>query len=652
MADISTLDSTKVIPKDLEIKSQPDTDKNFTRITITNLKLNKTYAAQFQYVFKDNTISDWSPTYLIITNNELTPDAPTGITVPSTYSGWIPVELATFPTNAKRVDVYIIGGPWGTGKVAGSFLKSGKLLIPADAGTYTVQLITVTPANVTSSSSQTFTITVTGIAGETIQAPTNPNGFTARRELGGIEVQWNGTYSNGAFTGFEAINIYAGNSATATPGTYEQVGTLTANKVVNRIFVPLGTYVAYGSPVYIHAAAVNRDGVVGTIQSNVASVANGAGKATDADINDGAVVISKLASNVLFVDNLKAGTISSNSYIRSGSKTGARIELSGSTSNITTETDPITGVVSTLTYPVKPGLSIYGTNGTAELLRADYSGNLSISGSGTFSGNLYSGANFSVVSGSINAISGNIGNWVLNSGRFASSSVTFPKIELDPSPTGSNPQIVLRSVAGSTESGNVIKLNTTDGFRIGAYNSPNFTVAMDGTMTANSATITGKIVTSGSAAYTGTLTIDGGFIDHTSGLYIEAPNLIYASSIGDSSYGGYLQLSSTGQAWLGHSGTYTAVFGNENSLNFTINRTNPGDGYRSRGYNLLNLDADEFRAPSINSQYTGYRSVVVGFYGQLYNGRAFFYGPRGTSAAIHTDLGSTAAVGDVYFGTT
>jgi hypothetical protein len=636
MSEINTLDSKKIIPKDLEIKAQPDIDKNFFRITISNLKLNKTYAAQVQYVFQDGEVSEWSPTYLIITNNELTPDAPTSITVPSTGQGYIPVELATFPANAKRVDVYVIGGSYGTGKIANTFFKAGKILIPADAGTYQVQLITVTPTNVTSSSSQTFTITVSGIAGESVQNPTNPNGFSTKRILAGIELTWAGTYANGTFTGFEAINVYAGNSATATAGTYEQVGVLTGNNVKNTIVIPLGNYVVYGQPVYIHAAAVNKNGTVGTIQANVANVLLGPGKATDADINDGAVVISKLASDVLTVGNLKAGDINATSYIRAGTAASARVEIASSTVG-----------------SVLPGLTVYNSS-NQQILRAPLTGGLTITGSGTFTGDLYaSNGNFSVVSGSVTALAGNIGNWVINSGRFASSADTFPKVELDPSPTGTNPQIVLRSNAGSTESGNVIKLNTTDGFRVGAYNAPNFTVAMDGTMTANSATITGKIITSGTAAYTGTLTIDGGFIDHTSGLYIEAPNLIYASSLGDSSYGGYLQLSSTGQAWIGHSGTYTTLLGSsENSLNFTINRTAPGDGYRDRGYNLFNIDANEFRAPSLNNQYTGYRTIVTGIFGQLYNGRAFFYGPRGTSAAIHTDLGSNAAVGDVYFGTT
>jgi hypothetical protein len=637
MSDMSTLDSSKVKPKDLEIKAQPDTDKNYFRITITNLKLNKTYAAQFQYVFEDSNVSEWSPTYLVITNNELTPDAPGGITVPSSNSGYIPVELATFPTNAKRVDVYVIGGSYGTGKIAGSFSKAGKILIPADAGTYQVQLITVTPGNVTSSASTTYTITVSGIAGEAVQNPTNPNGFSAKRILAGIELSWAGTYANGTFTGFEAINVYAGSSATATPGTYEQVGVLTGNNVKNTIVVPLGTYVVYGQPVYFHAAAVNRNGSIGTIQSNIASVALGPGRATDADINDGAVVISKLASDVLTVGNLKAGDINATSFIRAGTASSARVELSSA--NISG--GPLAG------------FHIYNSAGTA-VLSAPLTGGLTITGSGTFTGDLYASNNqFSVVGGNLTTLSANIGNWILNSGRFVSTNVTFPKIELDPSPTGSNPQIVLRSVAGSTESGNVIKMNTIDGFRIGAHNSPNFTVAMDGTMTANSATITGKIITSGTAAYTGTLTIDGGFIDHTSGIYIEAPNFMFSSSVGDSSYGGYLAVTQGGQAWLGHSGTYTTALGSpENSLNFTINRTAPGDGYRDRGYNLFNLDANEFRSPSINNQYTGYRTVVVGVYGQLYNGRALFYGPRGTSAAIHTDLGSNAAIGDIYFGTT
>ena len=97
MAD--TLDSTgKYVPKDLQITSQPDSvDKDKFKIVIDNLKIDSNYAFQFQYVFPDGELSDWSPGYSLFTSNEVSPSVPTGTIVPSTSTGSIPVELPTFP---------------------------------------------------------------------------------------------------------------------------------------------------------------------------------------------------------------------------------------------------------------------------------------------------------------------------------------------------------------------------------------------------------------------------------------------------------------------------------------------------------------------------------------------------------------------------
>ena len=235
-------------PKDLIINptsailaANTATDKNNFTVVVPNLKIDSNYTFQFQYVFEDGVKSDWSPGKFINTSTEIVPGAPS-VTVPSTSTGSIPVTLSTFPANARRVDVYVINGIFGTGKVAYSFSSAGTTTIAAPAGTYQVQLITVTPSGINGTPSETFTITISDV-GETIQSPTNPNGFTSKRILAGIEVSWAGTYASSTFTGFEAINIYAGSSATATAGTYEQVGVLTGNNVKNTIVVPLGTYV-------------------------------------------------------------------------------------------------------------------------------------------------------------------------------------------------------------------------------------------------------------------------------------------------------------------------------------------------------------------------------------------------------------------------
>lgn len=467
-------------PADLNVVPQPDTNKNYFNFKAANLKINETYAIKFQWVYSDGQLSDWSPGFILTTSNETAPAVPTDVTVPSTSSGSIPVALNVFPTNAKRVDVIITGGVFGTSRVAHSFTTAGTTTIAAPAGTYQVQLRSISPTGVTSTVGTTFTVVVSDV-GETIQSPTNPNGFTSKRILAGIEVSWAGTYASSTFTGFEAINIYAGNSATATAGTYEQVGVLTGNNVKNTIVIPLGTYVAYGQAVYIHAAAVNKSGSVGAIQANVTNQILGPGKATDADINDGAVVISKLASDVLTVGNLKAGDINATSFIRAGTSSSARVELSSA--NISG--GPLAG------------LHIYNSSGTA-ILSAPLTGGLTINGGGTFTGALSgasgqfdgdlgaSSGNFTVRSGVVTALAGQIGNWIINSGVLKSGSESFPRILLDPT----NSQIVLRASQGASDSGNLIKLDPSVGIKVGTTALAKFSVLMNGDMSATDAIFT------------------------------------------------------------------------------------------------------------------------------------------------------------------
>ena len=699
-------------PSDLNIVPQPDTNKNFFNFKAAGLKIDKNYAIKFQWVYDDGELSDWSPGYFINTSTEIVPSSPTA-SVPSTSTGSIPVTLSTFPANAKRVDVYVINGIFGTGRVAYSFSSAGTATIAAPAGSYQVQLITVTPSNINGTPSETFTITISDV-GETIQAPTSPNGFSSKRILAGIEVSWAGTYSDSTFTGFEAINIYAGSSATATPGTFEQVGVLTGNNLKNTIVVPLGTYVVYGQAVYIHAAAVNKSGAVGTIQANVTNQLLGPGKATDADINDGAVVISKLASDVLTVGNLKAGDINATSFIRAGTASSARVEISSSTVG-----------------SVLPGLTVYASDGVTQLLRAPLTGGLTINGGGTFSGALsaasgsftgsLSGASGDFT-GTVTANSGSIGNWVINSGKLASASGSTPSIELDPL----TPQIVIRGsgsyagynitlsapsgiTAGSTFGVTPAGYLTSTSGQIGGWTVGSSTLTGGGTSLNSNGTIslTGGTFSSGGESITaGNLTLQSGAITNNSSLFMTSngltfdsyygvgafsypawsgssvfyaafssrvtyngeryvcvlshtstPSLIPSTSKSGSSYywveegNSYLFVGNTASVHIGERGTYFTELGSpRNALSFRINTYDVGDGYFGRGYVLTALDTSEFKMTSINGSGIAYRTVLAGPYGQLLTGRAFYYGSSGTSAAINTEVGGS--LGDVYFSTT
>lgn len=171
MADNTLETGNTALPKDLVITSQPDgLDRDKFKVVASNLKIDSSYAFQFQYVFADGVTSEWSPGYILTTNTETVPDAPAA-SVPSTATGSIPVTLSTFPPNAKRVDIYIIGGVFGAGKVADSFFGAGTKNIAVTAGVYQVSLITVNQSGINGDPTNTFTITVSDIVTEDTTAP-------------------------------------------------------------------------------------------------------------------------------------------------------------------------------------------------------------------------------------------------------------------------------------------------------------------------------------------------------------------------------------------------------------------------------------------------------------------------------------------------
>jgi len=360
-----------------DIYSVDPKDKDYTLVTITDLNPGDTYGVQFAWVYPDKratTEDSWSITKEITASTEAQPNPPQFLETDLTSNSekifvqWNGVDNTT-PTGlaykgVDRVEVFVNGGDFNSDLPVTSFKVAGKKSIAATAGDYIVTLKAVTGLGTYSEPSEPQSVTVDSL-GETIEAPTSPNGFSVKRILAGLELSWAGTYSNGTFQGFEAIKVFVGTSATATDGTYTPAGVLTGDQVINKLVIPVdGTYCRYGYPVYIHAAAVNKNGEVGTLQQNVAHEDNGPGKATDADINDGAVVISKLASDVLTVGNLKAGDINSTSYIRAGTSTSARVEIAS---------NQVSGT------SVLAGLHIYNTQGDA-ILSAPLTGGLGITG--------------------------------------------------------------------------------------------------------------------------------------------------------------------------------------------------------------------------------------------------------------------------------
>ena len=458
-------------PADLNITPQPDTDKNFFNFKAVGLKINKTYAIKFQWIYDDLTLSDWSPGFFITTSNETAPAVPSSASVPGSATGSIPVTLSAFPTNAKRVDVVITNGIFGTATVAHSFTTVGTATIAAPAGTYIVQLRSISPTGVTSTVGTTFTITIADV-GETIQAPTNPNGFSIDRILSGIQVNWAGTYANGTFTGFEAIKIYVGNSATATAGSYKDAGVMTGNNVANSITIPVdGVYLRYDLPVYIHAAAINKSGTVGTLQANVANNSLGARSAIGSDladliitngklvddavsaakiataaitttkIADDAITTPKLVANAITADKIVSSAITADKIatnaITAGKILAGTIDVTKLSAGTISTNNLEAGVITSTSYiragsknvgagtgarvemsssliedgvvDIAAGFYIYNSAGTA-ILSAPLTGGLEIVGGGTFSGNLSAaGGTFT---GTLSAASGSFSGTV------------------------------------------------------------------------------------------------------------------------------------------------------------------------------------------------------------------------------------------------
>jgi hypothetical protein len=632
--------------KDLAIVPVTSSDTNYFLRKVTGLKIDKTYSFKFQWVFEDDTKSDWSPGYQIATPTENVPSAPS-VSVPTTNPSNIPVTLSSFPVNAKRVDVYIVGGVYGSGKVADSFLQAGTKTISAAAGTYQVSLITVSPSGINGDPTNTFTIIITDPTAN-IQSPAaskTPSAPTVSSVLGAIQVAWDGKQSDGSSQpyGFNAAKVYVGTTSSFTPSSSNQVDVLNFANGQNTLDIGVGTLVngvamTYGVDYYVKIATTN-----GTdISTAVAATGNPKqiGKAGSGDI------ISILA------DQITTGTLSATSTITVGAAGGKRVELRGTGNPI----------------------EIFGTGGDSVLSYNTGASKLTIKGDGAFTGSLtgasgtfgpvtigstgISSTNFSIANdgsasfnGILTAAGGTIGGWDINGTQLRSTGTN--SITLNPN----TPKIAL--LQSGVEK---ITIDPVEGIKDSAGNfslTPAGILTLKGSITSGS-TITGATITSSKVTSTGsftdingnsvfgTLTIDGGMLATTTGLYIDSAK---GFSVNISNNAGYMQVGLDGRAWIGQGGTYTTALGSPtNSLNFTVNPTNTGDGYRGRGYNMLNLDAAEFRAPSqhVSNSYN-YPTVVVGFYGELMNGRAFWYGSAGTSAAINSAI--TGNLGDIYFST-
>lgn len=148
MADLKDGGASYLPPDLLKDTSTPDTDKNYFKITITDLELNTEYPLQFAWVYEDKTISDYSATYNVVTASETTLNAPS---IPTLYwgNGLLSVEWngkdytdANPLLNYKQVNIWIRGGNFGNTsvKTGDFFTSSGIKNIPLGPGTYYIKL--------------------------------------------------------------------------------------------------------------------------------------------------------------------------------------------------------------------------------------------------------------------------------------------------------------------------------------------------------------------------------------------------------------------------------------------------------------------------------------------------------------------------------
>ena len=228
--------------KDLAIVPVTSSDTNYFLRKVTGLKIDRNYSFKFQWVLEDGTLSDWSPGYQINTPTEGVPSAVTA-TVPATAIGNIPVTLPVFPANTKRVDIYIIGGVYGTGKVADSFFSAGTKNISVVAGVYQVSLIAVTPSGINGDPTNTFTITISNLVTEDTVAP---DAISSGIVTGGVHPQDSSGqlgYLNVALTNSTIPTDFAGYIVKIVGGTNTWTQTFNSTTALSNLYITGGLFV-------------------------------------------------------------------------------------------------------------------------------------------------------------------------------------------------------------------------------------------------------------------------------------------------------------------------------------------------------------------------------------------------------------------------
>ena len=173
---------------DLNITTQPDTNKDYYNVTIKSLKLDSDYAFSFQWVFPDGTVSDWSPNYKLKTAKLPTLVPPRFLSTDLTYFqgilsitwGGLDASGQPYSKAFDRINIYIkdesfVGSPY---RLVGFLKSAGTLRVPVPPNPHSVKLTVVSLEGVESTFSETRLVT---------PKLTPPNPVT------GISTSWSGS---------------------------------------------------------------------------------------------------------------------------------------------------------------------------------------------------------------------------------------------------------------------------------------------------------------------------------------------------------------------------------------------------------------------------------------------------------------------------
>jgi hypothetical protein len=333
--------------KDLAIVPVTSSDTNYFLRKVTGLKIDKIYSFKFQWVLEDGTLSDWSPGYQISTPTENVPLAVTA-TVPSTSVGNIPVTLPVFPANTKRVDIYVIGGSYGTGKVVDSFLAAGtKTISISEPGEYQVSLIAVTPSGINGTPTDTFTITVSASSVDTTVLPGAPSSVVVTAFNEPSDPLNRTGYVNVSFVGGSSAKGHSIGIWNSVPGTSDPARIVPSDGTSTKID---GLFV--GSSYYFRVRSFNQ---FNNTSSWVAPAANYPVTIPGTSATPGKVTVSGTGTPKSIVATWTAPASNSDLVTAGGyyiaklysnsSATGAPIETKTCYSNTTTFAGLITGTL-------------------------------------------------------------------------------------------------------------------------------------------------------------------------------------------------------------------------------------------------------------------------------------------------------------------